>query len=72
MQILFNKSIVKGKIPTELKKAIITDLYKTENRSEIGNYRPVSVLSSISKILEKIVHKLLHDFLQINTIQLPV
>ena len=68
LQIVFNKSILEGKVPTELKKAIITPLYKTKNRSEIGNYRPISVLTSISKILEKIIYKRLYDFLQINKI----
>lgn len=68
LQIVFNKSISEGKVPNEMKNAIITPIHKAKSRSEISNYRPVSVLTSISKILEKIVYKRMYGFLQSNNI----
>jgi len=38
-----------------MKLAIVKPLYKAKSRFEISNYRPVSVLTSISKILERVV-----------------
>lgn len=53
----------KGIFPRALKKAIITPVYKNGNRDEINNYRPISVLPSISKILEKLINSRLLKYL---------
>ena len=47
-----NLSIQTGIVPRELKNAIVVPLYKKNKRSDVSNYRPVSVLSVASKILE--------------------
>jgi hypothetical protein len=56
-------SLQLGEYPTEWKKANIIPIYQKENRQHKNNYRPVALLSSISKIQEKIVFKNLYDFL---------
>ena len=56
--IIFNKSLVTGVFPEDMKLAIVKLLYKAKSKFEICNYRPISLLPVISKILEKIVVKI--------------
>jgi hypothetical protein len=53
LNIIFNKSLSNGEFPDNMKLAIVKPLYKTKNRSEMSNYRPISLLPVISKVLEK-------------------
>ena len=54
---LFNASLIKGKVPALWKQANVTPIHKKNDPSEITNYRPISLLSTVGKVLEKIVHK---------------
>ena len=47
---IFNKSISTGSFPEDLKTAIVCPIYKSGNKTERENYRPMSVLSIIAKI----------------------
>ena len=47
-------SLKTGKIPTDLKRAIITPIYKGGSRNLPKNYRLVALTSHLIKILEKI------------------
>ena len=58
-----NESLRKGILPNQMKKARVIPIYKDGDRANICNYRPISVLSSRSKILEKIVALQLMSFL---------
>jgi hypothetical protein len=49
-------SISKGIFPQELKTGNIIPLFKAGNEELIGNYRPVSLLSTFSKVYEKIFY----------------
>jgi hypothetical protein len=51
------KSFSIGKVLNIWKLAKVTPLHKSENLNDINNYRPIFVLSSISKTIEKIVCK---------------
>ena len=62
---LFNKSLSTGEVPTDWKDATITALFKKGNRSEPGNYRPVSLTSILCKILESIIKDKIVDHLQV-------
>ena len=53
---IVNLSIQTGIVPRSLKNARGVPLFKKNNRSDVSNYRPVSVLSVVSKILEKAVY----------------
>ena len=55
MTMLINKSIEEGKVPLILKKEIIIPLYKKGPSNICGNYKPVSLLPSLSKNLEKAI-----------------
>ena len=65
---LINLSIYKNEFPDELKYAKIRPLFKKNKKTEAENYRPVSVLSNISKILERAVHSQLEQYLNENKI----
>ncbi|MCG8113231.1 MAG: reverse transcriptase domain-containing protein, partial [Candidatus Thiodiazotropha taylori] len=61
---LFNYSISMGKIPSIWKEANVTPIYKKNDPSDVTNYRPISLLSTIGKVLEKIIHKHVFNFFQ--------
>ncbi len=50
---LINKIFETGIYPKHLKIAKITPIFKAGNKLEIKNYRPISLISSLSKIIEK-------------------
>jgi len=56
---LFNISITLGELPDEWKMARVSPIPKSGNHSDPGNYRPISLLSLLSKLLEKHIHHLL-------------
>lgn len=60
---LYSLSLNEGIFPKTFKTAIIIPLLKKGNPESVSNYRPISILSTLSKILEKIVHKRLLSFL---------
>jgi hypothetical protein len=49
-------SITSGIVPHDMKIARFCPIFKKNSRLETGNYRPVSILVVISKILEKSVY----------------
>ena len=53
---IVNLSIIQGSVPDDLKSARVIPLYKKNDKTEVGNYRPVSILSIISKIFERVVY----------------
>ena len=60
---LINKSITTGCFPSQLKQAKVLPIYKGGDKTDPSNYRPISILPTISKIFEKHVHKHLMGFL---------
>lgn len=55
LSVLINKSMSSGIFPSILKKALVIPLHKGGAVDDVGNYRPISLLSNLSKIFEKIV-----------------
>ena len=55
--------IITGAFPNVAKIAKIVPLYEKENKLKCNNYRPISLLSSIGKLIEKLLHKRLYSFL---------
>ena len=60
---LFNESLQTGIFPDIFKLAEVVPLHKGKERNQQNNYRPISLLCTLSKILEKIVSKRLYTFL---------
>ena len=55
-----------GIYPTPLRTANIIPIHKKDSKLECYNYRSIALLSNIGKILEKLMHKRLSDFLEKN------
>ena len=47
----------KGTFPDMWKEANVPPLFKKDDPSSVSNYRPISLLNTIGKVMEKIVHK---------------
>ena len=63
---IVNTSIVTGVVPRQWKNAIVCPLYKQGNTLEPSNFRPVSLLPVLSKVLEKIVANQLYSYMEEN------
>ena len=63
LSMIFNESISQGIFPTCMKLAEVVPLFKSKDHKEKSNYRPISLLLTLSKLLDKIVHKRLYSFL---------
>ena len=53
---IFNKCILKSVWPSQLKAAEIVPIYKSGDKHLATNYRPISLISNIAKIFEKLIH----------------
>ena len=60
---LFNLSLHTGYLPPELKTARVVPIFKSGNEHSYDNYRPISLLPSLSKLLEKVVAKQMLSYL---------
>ena len=56
---LFNRSLKESLFPTQWKISNVLPLFKKGDSSELSNYRPVSLLSCVGKIMERVVFKCL-------------
>ena len=63
---IFNKSLSEGIVPKEWKCAEVTSIFKKGNRSDPGNYRPVSLTSIICKVLESFVRDQVMKYMEDN------
>ena len=60
---LFNLSLEKGIVPSSLKIARVVPVYKSGDKDSVKNYRPISILPCLSKVLEKLMFTRLYSFL---------
>ena len=65
---VINCSLVTGQVPSMWKIAVIQPVFKSGDRSEPGNYRPISILSVVGKLCERIVCTQLERYLRENCI----
>ena len=63
---IFNNSLCLGIFPDIMKLADVVPLYKSKEKYLETNYRPISLLTTMSKLLEKIVYVRLYEFLNCN------
>ena len=61
---IFNLSFSTGQYPNILKISKTIPIFKKGSRLLVSNYRPISLLSNLNKILEKIVHERIYKFLE--------
>jgi hypothetical protein len=66
LTLLFNKSFELGVFPNELKIAKISPIFKGEDKELVMNYRPISVLPVLSKVLERLMYNRLLNYFDQN------
>ena len=60
---LFSLSISQHYIPAQWKIHLLTPVFKSGDKAAVTNYRPISLLCSVSKLLERLVYNHLIDFI---------
>ena len=63
---LINLAFETGVFPDILKTAKVIPIFKKGDQQDCNNYRPISLLSNIGKIIEKLIHECLFKFLNSN------
>ena len=63
---VINKSFHEGVFPEQMKLAKVIPVHKGGTKTDIGNYRPISLLNTLSKIYEKLMHARILNFLEQN------
>ena len=66
-----NKSFTTGLFPNMCKIAKVVPIFKSETRLLCNNYRPISLVSNIGKIIEKLIHLRLNLFLETRNCYYP-
>ena len=61
---IYNQWIETGIVPNTLKVSQVTPVYKNGDATDPANYRPISTLSSFSKVFEKLIYNHLYTFLE--------
>ena len=62
LTVIINQSLCTGIFPAKLKIARVIPLYKKDDCHILDNYRPISLLTSISKVFEKVVFKQVYHY----------
>ena len=65
---IFNRSIVSGVFPTEWKFTKVIPLFKQGERSDLNNYRPISIIPVVAKVFERIVYNQFYEYLTENNL----
>ena len=60
---IFNMSVMFGSFPQEWKLSRVTPIHKGGDKNDMGNYRPISVLPTFAKMMEKFVFKQYYSYL---------
>lgn len=68
LRFVFEWSLRKVIFPNQLKIAVVTSVFKGDDHSKLGKYRPMSVLQSFSKILQHIMYNFFYKYLLENKI----
>lgn len=66
-----NLALSSGVFPSVFKRALVHPVFKGGDRDSVNNYRPISVLPALSKILERLLNCRLVSYLEINNILAP-
>ena len=60
---IINKSLSEGIFPSYLKAALVCPIFKKDDKTKCANYRPISLLSNIGKIFERVMYNRIEEFL---------
>lgn len=65
---IFNLSLRLGVFPVDWKRAKVSPIYKSGEKSDSNNYRPISVISTIARIFERLIYVQLYSYLTDNNL----
>lgn len=68
VSLLFSRSFTSGTQPTLWKLANVVPVHKKKSKSDVRNYRPISLLPILSKVMESIVNRSLMNFLEAHNV----
>ena len=69
---VINCSLSEGMVPLEIKMARVLPIYKQGSKSELANYRPISILPFFSKFYEKVLYDRLFSYIKQKNILYPL
>ena len=64
LRLLWTKSLREGTVPESLKFGLVTAIFKSGDKSDPKNYRPITMSSHISKVFERVIIKRLTAYLE--------
>ena len=65
LHLIFSSRIESGIFPTEWKKAYVVPIHKRDDKQNVKNYRPVSLLPIFGKIFERLIYNEMYSFINI-------
>ena len=65
---LINRCLANSRFPSAEKCSKVIPVYRSEERSILDNYRPISILPVLSKVFERVVHQQLYTYLEENNL----
>jgi hypothetical protein len=65
---IINMSISHRQFPASMKIGKISPIYKKDDKHNFNNYRPISILPSMSKVFEKIMHRQIYEYFELNSL----
>ena len=66
LALIFNQVLSTGQFPKNLKTAKVIPIHKTGEKTLLKNYRPISILPVVSKIIKNVMHTQLMDYFTLN------
>jgi len=64
LKTLINKSLSEGNFPSILKLADVCPIFKKSDKNKCENYRPISLLSNLSKLYERAMHTRVYEYFE--------
>ena len=66
--LIINQCFQKGIFPDKLKIAKVVPIYKCNDETALNNYRPISVLPSLSKVFERVIFNQIHEYFNLHNL----
>ncbi len=68
LTVIINQSLLTGIFPAALKVAKVKPLFKKGDKTILNNYRPISLLPTISKVFERVIYNQLYNYFNVNSL----
>ena len=68
LTVIVNQTLLTGIFPEKLKIGKVVPIYKKDDAQIFNNYRPISLLPAISKIVERVIYDQLYNYFQVNNL----